>query len=106
MTHQDHTNDIVLQIGRAAIYTRSTTGTPRSASPQTATLIAFANSQGYPDERITVYEEVGVSDPDQAALFRSQREQASRYIANQIGKLTQRGRTRRRARKKPDEEQP
>jgi len=106
MTDQDYTNDIVLQIGRAAIYTRSTTGTRGSASPQAATLIAFANSQGYPNERITVYEEVGVSAPDQAALFQSQCEQASRYIASQIGKLTQRWRTRRRAIQKPHEEQP
>ena len=106
MTEQDHTNDGVLQVGRAAIYARSTTGARGSASPQTATLVAFANAQGYPDERITVYEEVGVSAPDQAALFQSQREQAGRYIASQIGKLTLRGRTRRRARQKPHGEQP
>lgn len=105
MTDQDHTNDGVLQVGRAAIYMRSTTGARGSASPQTATLIAFANSQGYPDESITVYEEVGVSATDQAALFQSQCEQASRYIASQIGKLRQRGRTRRRAIQKPHEEQ-
>lgn len=106
MTDQDHTNDTVVQIGRAAIYRRSTTGTPGAASSQTATLIAFANSQGYPYERIAVYEEVGVSDPDQAALFQSQCEQESRYIASQIGKLTQHGRTRRRAARNPHEEQP
>ena len=88
MTDQNNTNDSVLQIGRAAIYTRSTTGARGSASPQTAALIAFANSQGYPDECIAIYEEAGVSDPDQAALFQSQREQAGRYIASQIGKLT------------------
>lgn len=106
MTDQDHTNDIVLQIGRAAIYARSTTGTRRSASPQTAALIVFANSQGYPDERIAIYEEVDVSAPDQASLFRFQREQAGRFIASQVGKLTQRGRTRRRARQNPHGELP
>src|SRR5947209_3485513 len=105
MTDQDHTDDTVLQIGRAAIYARSTTGARRSASSQIATLMALANAQGYPDERITVYEEVGVSAPDQAALLQSQREQAGRYIASQVGKLTQRGRTRRRARQKPQGEQ-
>ncbi len=106
MTEQDHTNDTVLQPGRTLIYTRQSTGARRSASPQTASLIAFANSQGYPPERITVYEEVGVPALDQAALFQSQRELASRYYASQIGKLTQRGRARRRAKRKPHEEQP
>lgn len=106
MTDQDHTDDIVLPSGRAAIYARQSTGARRSASPQTATLMAFANAQGYPDERIAIYEEVGVSAPDQAALFQSQREQANRYIASQVGKLTQRGRRRRRARQKPHGEQP
>ncbi len=105
MTDQNHTNDTVPQSGRAVTYTRVTQGARGSASPQTATLIAFANAQGYPPERITVYEEVGVSASDQAALFQSQCEQASRYIASQIGKLTQRGRTRRRAIQKPQEEQ-
>ncbi len=105
MTEQDHTNDTVLQIGRAVIYARQTTAARRSASPQAATLIAFANSQGYPNERITVYEEVDVSASDQAALLQSQREQASRYIASQIGILRQRGKTRRRAIQKQHGEQ-
>jgi len=42
--------------------------------------------------------------PDQVALFRFQCEQAAGYIAGQIGKLTQRGRTRGRAGQKPAEE--
>jgi DNA invertase Pin-like site-specific DNA recombinase len=42
--------------------------------------------------------------PDQAALFRFQCEQAAGYIAGQISKLTQRGRTRGRAGQKPAEE--
>jgi hypothetical protein len=105
MTDQDHTNDTVLQTGRAVIYTRPTKGTRGSASSQKATLIAFANAQGYPLERIAVYEEAGASAPDQAAPSQPQREQASRYIAGQIGKLTQRRRTaRRHAKQKPHEE--
>lgn len=106
MTDQAHTDDTVVQIGQAAIYARQSTGARGSASPQTATLMAFANAQGYPDVRIALYEEVGVSAPDQAALFQSQREQANRYSASQVGKLTQRGRRRRRARQKPQGEQP
>ncbi len=43
--------------------------------------------------------------PGQAALFRLQCEQAAHYIAGQIGKLKQRGRTRRRALQKPAGEQ-
>lgn len=62
MTDQDHTNDIVLQSGRAVIYTRVPPGAQTTMpQPQETTLIAFANAQGYPNERITVYVEVGVS---------------------------------------------
>jgi DNA invertase Pin-like site-specific DNA recombinase len=62
MTQQDHTNDTAPQSGRAAIYTRVAPGArSRSTQPQTETLIELANEQGYPNERIIVYEDVGVS---------------------------------------------
>jgi DNA invertase Pin-like site-specific DNA recombinase len=57
MTRLDHTNDTVPQSGRAAIYARPAAG----ARTQTNTLIGLANEPGYPNERIIVYEDVGVS---------------------------------------------
>src|SRR5712692_9800241 len=63
MTQQeDHTNDTVPQSGRAAIYARvAQGGRTQTTQQQTATLIELANEQGYPNEQIIVYEDVGVS---------------------------------------------
>jgi DNA invertase Pin-like site-specific DNA recombinase len=62
MTQQDHTNDTVPQSGRAAIYARVAPGArTRTTRTQTETLIELANEQGYPNERIIVYEDIGVS---------------------------------------------
>lgn len=179
MIQQDHTNDTVPQSGRAAIYRRVAPREQTQASQsQMAALIAFANEQGFSNERIIVFEDVyacakrpiakrgALSDlltaimqgdqtpeqepikaiyvssedrlfrdantvdlayfisvcadhgiqiltptatydftaPDQAALFRFQCEQAADYIAEQIGKLRQRGRTRGGTTHKPVEE--
>jgi len=168
MTQQDHTNDTLLQSGRAVIYRKVAPRVQTQASQsQMAALIAFAKEQGFSDERIIVYEEVrapaerplarrgalsdllaavmrgdqtpeqepfkaiyvssegrlfrgansvdlacfisvcadhGIqlltptaaydfTDPEQVALFRYQCEQAAGYVAEQIGKLRQRGRT-------------
>src|SRR5713101_7844956 len=57
MTKQDQTNHIETQRGQAAIYTR----VAPSTRTQIAKLIALANDQGYPNERIIVYEDVYVS---------------------------------------------
>src|SRR5713101_863438 len=62
MTQQDQTNHVATQRGRAAIYTKAASGARlQSTQPQTATLIALANEQGYPNERILVYEDVHAS---------------------------------------------
>ena len=62
MTQQDRTNDTVPQSGRAAIYARVVPGAQnRTTQPQTETLIELANEQGYPNEQIIVYQDVGVS---------------------------------------------
>jgi DNA invertase Pin-like site-specific DNA recombinase len=62
MTQQDHTNDTVPQSGRAAIYARPAAGArTQTTQQQTNTLIALANELGYPNERIILYEDVGVS---------------------------------------------
>lgn len=62
MTQQDHTNDTISQSGRAAIYARVALGErTQTTQPQTATLIALANEQGFSNERIIVYEDVYVS---------------------------------------------
>jgi len=180
MTQPDHTKDTVSQSGRAAIYARVAPGArTQTTQPQTATLIALANEQGFSNEHIIVFEDVytsakrpiakrgALSDlltaimqedqtpdqepikaiyvssedrlfrdantvdlayfisvcadhgiqlltptatydftvPDQAALFRFQCEQAACYIAEQIGKLMQRGRPHGQAGQKPVEEQ-
>ncbi len=62
MTQQDHTNNTVPQNRRAAVYVRVAPGArTQTTQPQTNTLIALANEQGYPHEQIIVFEDVGVS---------------------------------------------
>lgn len=62
MTDQDHTNNTLPQSGRAAIYARVAPGArTQTTQQQTNTLIELANEQGYPNEQIIVYEDVGVS---------------------------------------------
>src|SRR5712692_3951689 len=59
MTQQDQTNHVATQRGRAAIYTKAASGARlQSTQPQTATLIALANEQGFSNERIIVYVDV------------------------------------------------
>ena len=58
MTDQNHTNDTVPQSGRAVTYARVTPGPQTTMlQPRVAALIAFANAQGYPPDRIAVFEE-------------------------------------------------
>lgn len=60
MTLQNHTNDAIPQSGRAVIYARPATDARMlSAQRQANTLIELANAQGYPNERIILYEDVG-----------------------------------------------
>lgn len=47
--------------GHAAVYARQAARARGTTSPQTAALIEVATEQGYSPERITVYEEGGVS---------------------------------------------
>jgi len=62
MTQQDQTNHVQTQRGRAAIYARvAQEARTQTTQRQTATLIELANEQGYPNEQIIVYEDVGVS---------------------------------------------
>lgn len=62
MTRQDHTNDTVPQSRRAAIYAKPAAGARmQTTQRQTNALIELANELGYPNERIIVYENVGVS---------------------------------------------
>jgi DNA invertase Pin-like site-specific DNA recombinase len=61
MTQQDHINDTMPQSGRALIYRRvaprEQTQPSQALQSQMAALIAFAEEQGFSNERITVYEE-------------------------------------------------
>ncbi len=69
MTQKDQTNDTATQRGRAAIYARVAPGArTQTAPPQTAALIALANEQGFPNERIILYEDKGVSS--NTAIFK------------------------------------
>jgi hypothetical protein len=106
MTDQNHTNDTVPQSGRAVTYTRVTPGPQTTMlQPQVAAQIAFANAQGYPPERITVYAEVGVSartNPAHVALFRSQCRNASELFEEAKRMIYQRTARRNRQRKKQD----
>jgi hypothetical protein len=106
MTQHDNTNDTLPQSGRAVIYRRAAPRVQTQASQsQRETLIAFANEQGFSNERIIVFEDGYASAkqlpandftaPDLAALFRLRSKQAAHYIAEQIGKLTQLGRPQR-----------
>src|SRR6266566_2343751 len=62
MTQQDRTDHPVPQSGRAAIYARPAVGAlTQTAQQQTNTLIKFAHELGYPNERIILYVELGVS---------------------------------------------
>jgi len=62
MTQQDQTNHVQTQRGRAAIYARvAPEARTQTTQQQTATLFELANEQGYPNEQIIVYEDVGVS---------------------------------------------
>ena len=62
MTQQDQTNHVQTQRGRVAIYARvAPEARTQTTQRQTATLFELANEQGYPNEQIIVYEDVGVS---------------------------------------------
>lgn len=59
---QPTTSPVFPANGCAAIYARVAPGArTQTTNPQTRTLIELANEQGYPNERIIVYEDVGVS---------------------------------------------
>lgn len=47
--------------GRTAVYARPAAGARGTTGPQTAALIELATEQGYPAERIVVYEDGGAS---------------------------------------------
>lgn len=62
MNRQDHIKHTVHQSGRAAIYARTAAGARTQTAQQEAhTLIELANELGYPNERITLYEDAGTS---------------------------------------------
>ena len=72
MTQQDQTSGTVPQSGRAAIYARPATGArTQTTQQQTNTLIELANELGYPNERIIVYEDVGVSVREPLVMCRA-----------------------------------